>query len=279
MASVKVSCPSCSNEGYIEVPEGQLRSSLSGILAVNVDTICSHSFIVYIDKDLNVRDSLLVDFRVELPKVPIPEKIKADKIPKKDIVDIDLIKLNIPATLLTYVLKSIFLKQKIVLISDQEFLHNQIYNFIKYITQNTFEIDIIILTEETYNNNKKSYKYSMVFENINILRNFKNLINPKKLSVEKQIVNRFLTEYDLSYSYIVLKNDIQWTFILSKAIVDIINDYKEKNETVNTLKIRAQLEKYYEIKINTIYLQFLMKIVEDYFGVAVPSMTNSFLEA
>ncbi len=280
MNKVRIHCPSCSKSGFIEISSDTIKDSVRGLLAVNIakDIICPHSFVAYIDKNLSVRDYFIADFKIELPDITPKEKIKGDQIPKKDIVDIDLIRLNMPALQLTYILKSIFLKKKIVLIHDQEFLHNHIHNFFKYVTQDSFETNIIISTEENYKNNKKNYKDSMVFENINILRNFKKLINPKKLSIEKQIVNRFLVEYDLSYSYIILKNDIQRAFELSKAIVDIINDSKEKNETVNTLKIRAQLEKVYEIKINTIYLKFLMKIVEDYFGVAVPSITDSFLE-
>ncbi|MFX1394872.1 MAG: hypothetical protein ACFFAH_15030, partial [Promethearchaeota archaeon] len=196
----------------------------------------------------------------------------------KDIVDIDLIKLNIPAMLLTYILKSIFSKKKIVLIQDNKFLHNHIHNFFKYITQNSFETDISIITGEMYKNNKKNYKDSMVFGSINILRNVKNIINPKKLSVEKQIVSRFVSEEGLGNSYIFLKNDILKAFQFSKAIVDLINESKETNEKINTLKIRTELEKMYYIKINTIYMNFLIEIVKNYFGVKLPSITDSFLE-
>jgi len=280
MTKVQINCPSCSKTGSIEISPNLIKDSLRGLLAINIakDIICPHSFIAYIDKNLNVRDYFVADFQIELPQMTPEEISKADKIPSKDIVDIDLIKLNIPAMLLTYVLRSIFLKQNIILIQDQEFLHNHIQNFFKYITQNSFEMDIIIITEEMYKNDKKNYKDSMVFERINILRNVKNRINPKKLSVEKQIVSRFVTEVGLSYSYIFLKNDILKAFEFSKAIVDLINEIKEKNEKVNTLKISTELEKMYNIKINTIYLNFLIEIVKYYFGATLPSITDSFLK-
>ena len=280
MNKIQINCPSCSKTGYIEISPDAMKNTLRGLLAINIakDIICSHSFIAYIDKNLNVRDYFVADFQIELPQMTPEEISKADKIPSKDIVDIDLIKLNIPAMLLTYILKSIFLKQKIVLIHDNEYLHNHIHNFFKYITQNSFEMDIIIITEEMYKNDKKNYKDSMVFERIDILRNVKNRINPKKLSVEKQIVSRFVTEVGLSYSYIFLKNDILKAFEFSKAIVDLINEIKEKNEKVNTLKISTELEKMYNIKINTIYLNFLIEIVKYYFGATLPSITDSFLK-
>ncbi|MFX1257708.1 MAG: hypothetical protein ACFFAN_07615 [Promethearchaeota archaeon] len=280
MEKVKIVCPSCSKNGIIEISPDALKNSLRGLLAVNIakGIICEHSFIAYIDKNLNVRDYFIADFQIELPEITPEEKIKVGKIPSKDIVDIDLIKLNMPAIQLVYILKSIFYKQKVVLINDQEFLYTHIYNFLKYITQNSFEIDISILTQEKYKNNKKNYKDSMVFKSVSIVKNVKNLINPKKIDVEKQIVNRFMTEYDLGYSYIVLKNDIQKAFELSKVILDFVDESEKKNESVNILKINVELEKKYEIKINKQYLNFLTEIVEHYFGVLLPSLTDSFFD-
>ncbi|MFX1393775.1 MAG: hypothetical protein ACFFAH_09390 [Promethearchaeota archaeon] len=281
MNKVKIKCPSCSKTGTIEISPNILKNSIRGLLAINIarDIICPHSFIAYIDKNLSVRDYFVADFRVELPQMTTEEISKADKIPSRDIVDIDLIKLNIPAILLTYILKSIFLKQRIVIINDQEFLHHHIHNFFKYITQNSFETNIILMTEETYNKNKKTYKDSMIFDNIHILRNVKKLINPKKLFIEKQIVSRFVIEFDLEYSYIILKNDILKAFEFSKEITDFIKDYKEKNESINILEISAQLEKKYNTKISRIYLDFLIDIVINYFEVACPSYSDSFISS
>ncbi|MFX1395163.1 MAG: hypothetical protein ACFFAH_16565, partial [Promethearchaeota archaeon] len=62
------------------------------------------------------------------------------------------------------------------------------------------------------------------------------------------------------------------------AIVNFINECKEKNEKVNTLKISTQLEDLYDFKINTIYLNFLIEIVKHYFGITLPSITDSFLK-
>ena len=111
--------------------------------------------------------------------------------------------------------------------------------FFKFVTQDSFKYDISIITKEEYDTNKKDYKDSMIFENFNIIRNLKKLINPKKLGVEKQIVNRFLSEYDSEYSYIVLKNEIQKAYQLSKDVLDFMNESKKKNENVNMLKINT----------------------------------------
>jgi len=278
MPKVKIICPTCEKNGIIEVPDDKMKTNLRGLLAINIveGIICSHSFIAYIDKNFVIRDYFVADFNVELPEITQFEKVQVS-VPK-EILNIDLIRLNITATLLTYILKSIFSKQKVVLILDQEYLYTHITNFFNYITQDTFKTDISLMTEECYKNKKKLYKDSMVFECSKIINNVNHLINSKKLFVEKIIVNKFLTENDLGFSYIVLKNEIQKAYELSKIIVDLINECKKKNETINTLKISTQLEKTYYIKINTIYLKFLIDIVESYFGAVVPSISDSFLK-
>lgn len=60
----------------------------------------------------------------------------------KETVDIDLIRLFLPATILVFILKSITSKNKVALISDQDFLRDHIVNFIQYITQNSFKTDL-----------------------------------------------------------------------------------------------------------------------------------------
>ncbi len=279
MPNVRVHCPSCKKVGSFEISDEAMKNTLRGLLAVNLASgvICEHSFIAYVDKNSNIRDYFIADFKIETPEM-VPEQKIIDKMLEKDVVDVDLIKLNISATLLTYILKSLFSKQKIVLISSQEFLYHHILNFFKYITKDSFETDISIITEEHYNNNKKNYKDSMVFERNNIIRNVNKIINPKKLFVEKQIVKNFLFEGELGYSYIVLKNEIQKAYQLSKEIVDLIKDSRQKNESVNILKINTDLEKKYNIKINMLYLRFLIDIVKNYFGESVPSFTDSFFE-
>ena len=280
MAKVHINCPACKEYGHIDISPDVMKDVTRGLLAVNISSgiICTHSFVAYIDKNMNVRDHFIADFKIELPEISSIEKIKANKVPERDIVDIDLIRLNMPAMQLTYILKSIFLKQKIVLISDQEFLYDHFLNFFKYITQDLFEPDISIINREMYKNEKKKYKDSMVFESYKILNNVKKIINPKKLEIEKKIVNKFISERELGYSYIILKNEIQKAAELSKKIVEFIKDCEAKNENINILKINLQLEEFYSIKINSIYLKFLIEIVSNYYGIGVPSFTDSFFD-
>jgi len=280
MPQIKIRCPSCHKEGIIEVDDDALKNITRGLLAVyiEVNTICDHSFITYIDKNLIIRDYFMADFQIEIPeKVPI-EKIEEEEIPESEIINLDLIKLNLPAILIVHVIKSIFLKKKIVLIFEEEFLYSHILNFFKYITHDLFEIDISTISNEKYKQNSKKYKDFMVFDGNEIIRNVKKSINPKKLAIEKQIVHNFFSEVDMDSAIILLRNEIQKAYIFSKAIVDIIRNRK-KDEKINMLKISKELEDNYHIKLSNKYLDFLIKIVKNYFKITVPSISQSFLNS
>ncbi len=54
-----------------------------------------------------------------------------------------LIKLNLSSWILVYVIKAAFLKKKVLIISDQEFLHEYIINFFNYITQYNANVSVL----------------------------------------------------------------------------------------------------------------------------------------
>ena len=280
MPQIQIRCPSCHTNGIIEVDDYALKNVTRGLLAVYVEVnmICEHSFVTYVDKNLIIRDYFIADFKIELPeKVPF-EKIEGEEIPETERINLDLIKLNLPAMLITFVIKSIFLKKKTILIFEEEFLYSHILNFFRYITQNLFEIELSIISNEEYKNNSKQYKECMVFEGNEIVRNVKKSINPKKLAVEKQIVHNFFSEVDEDSGLILLRNDMQKAYMLSKAIVKFIQNQK-KNEKINMLKISKELENMYQIKFSNKYLDFLIDIVKNYFEIDVPNLSQSFLNS
>ncbi len=65
MSKMQIICPSCAKNGYIEVSEKDIKGTSRGVLAVNIaeNILCSHTFIVYVDKNLMIRDYFLVDFQ------------------------------------------------------------------------------------------------------------------------------------------------------------------------------------------------------------------------
>ena len=280
MTSVRIVCPSCKKQGNIDVSLDVLKGATKGLLAINIspDIICPHSFVAYVDKNLKIRDYFMADFKIQLPEISSIEKVSVASEPQKKIIDVDLIRFNMSAIQLTYILKSIFTKQKIVMILDQEFLYDHIHNFLKYITKGSFEPNISIITRELYDNEKKKYKDSIVLEGYNMLNNPKKIIDTKDLAIEKQLVSRFLTEKELHYSYVILRNEIQKIAELSKKILEIIKAYEEKKEDINMLKIHSQIEDFYKTKVAMGYFKYILSIFGSYYGIKIRSFTESFLD-
>ena len=270
MAKVEVICPSCSKKGNIEVSEELLKNVTRGLLSINIaeKKICPHSFIIYLDKNLFIRDYFVVDFHIELPKLIPEEESEVEKTLPAEIINLEFIKFNLPASLMTYVLRSIFLKKKILLISDQIFSYNHALHFFKNLTQNSFNIEISIGTKEQYEDNEKNYLNHMVFEGNKIIRNVNKIIEPKRLKVEKQLVNNFLTEPDFTASLIILRNNIHKIYTISLLIEEYIKKQK-KGKKLYSMNIIKYLEKVHNLKISVQYLNFLTDVLINYFEVPV----------
>ena len=161
MKKLEVRCPSCSSRGYIEVSEEDIEKAARGVFAVNIleGVTCEHSFVAYIDKNLAVRDTFIADFQLELPDMVPEQTITPDVSEQLEYIDVDLIKLNLTASLLTHVIRAIFYKKKIYLIFDQSYMVDQVYRFIEYITLNSFETDVLVISGEQYDmkNFKNAY--------------------------------------------------------------------------------------------------------------------------
>ena len=89
MVKVEIRCPSCAKIGKIEIKESILNQSVRGITAVNISErlICEHSFIAYIDKNLDVRDCFIADFQIELPQLKSDQKIEKVDVPDSDFIE------------------------------------------------------------------------------------------------------------------------------------------------------------------------------------------------
>ena len=71
ISQINIVCPNCSQKGKIEISKEKIEKSLRGLLAVHIaeNTVCTHSFIVYIYRNMKVRDYFTADFKVELPEL------------------------------------------------------------------------------------------------------------------------------------------------------------------------------------------------------------------
>jgi hypothetical protein len=107
----------------------------------------------------------------------------------------------------------------------------------------------------------------MIFRGQEIVRNVDKTIDPKKLKVEKQIVHNFISETDLGYSYIALKNDVQKAYELSKEVMDLIEDFKKAGtkEKVGKKRLINMMTERTNIKLSIPYMEFMLDIIKNYF--------------
>lgn len=249
-------------------------------MAINVsaDIVCEHSFIAYIDRNLEVRDCFIADFQIELPELGSTEVAEPEEEFITDKIDLTIIKLNFSASLLAYLLKSIFLKKDIIILSDQKFLYSHMTNFIDYISSDLKdEVNLKIIPRETYLENKKDYKEFVVLENNTVIQNEESILEGSDLNVERTIVQRFLSEFDEKSSIIILKNEIQKGFTLAETLVEYVENFT--GEEIQSKDLIDYLSEERDIKVKIPYLNFLLDIVENYFDVDVPrsSEVSNFL--
>ncbi|MFX1575036.1 MAG: hypothetical protein ACFFB0_20045 [Promethearchaeota archaeon] len=272
MAKIDVRCPICSKWDKIEIADNVTKNVTKGLLALNITAgmICEHSFIVYVDKNLIVRDTFIADFKIETTETSIAQEAEESPNYETETIKFELVKLNIPEILMAYVFKSAFLGDKILIISEDEYLDTHVVKFFKYIMHGFFEIDITTISNENYRDNRKRYKDYIVFKNREIVQDKNKLINPKKLNIEKSIAKKFTSELELVPSLIILRNEIQKVFEFSKTIAEFIKH--RENKPISSKLLIDYIEEKYGETIQMPLLRLLIEIVKSYFKVEIPKI-------
>ena len=250
-----------------------MEKAARGVFAVNVSDgiTCEHSFVVYIDKNLTVRDSFIADFQLELPEITTSRVKEPETSSQLESFDVSLIKLNLTASLLIHIIRAIFFKKKILIFTDQTFMVDQIYNFLDYITENSYKTSILVKSEEQYQ--LESSKDYIILKNNKILQDYDDILNSKKISIERLLVRKFLDEYELMPSIIYLQNGIQKSYELSETIVERIKNLKKREKLISK-KVIEGIAKVHKVKIQLPYLDFLYEIAENYFEIKIPRSSN-----
>ncbi len=272
MAKVEIHCPICSKWDNIEIADDAAKNVTKGLLAINITAgmICEHSFIAYVDKNLIVRDTFIADFKVETNESSTTQEVEELTIPDTESIKFDLIKLNIPEVLMAYVFKATFLGEKIIIISEEEFLYNHVINFFTHIMRDFFNIEIITISNDDFKGNKKDYEDYIVFRNREIIQDKNKIINPKKLEIEKTIAKKFNSEFELVPALIILRNEIQKVYEFSKTIAELIKN--RENKPLTSKMLIDHIEEKYREAIQMPFLRLLIDIVKNYFKVEVPKI-------
>jgi hypothetical protein len=273
MKKLEVRCPSCASRGYIEVNEEEVKNTTRGLFAVNVaeSIICEHSFVAYVDKNLTIRDTFMADFQLNLPEVTTPrQKVESTPSASFDKIDLSLIKINLTASQISYIIRSILYKKKVVLLTDLAYMIDHVYNFISFITEGSFQANIYVSAESDYN--QVEHGDHIVLKGKEVLLDDDHILD-KKSGIERNIVQKFLNIYDPKESLIFFRNELLLAFNLSQRIIDYINSLGKK-EKIYSKKLIENLQNLEGTKIQITYLDFLYEIVEHYFGIDVPKSSD-----
>ena len=269
---ITIHCPVCNTRGQISVEKNIIDQSSRGVTAVNVaeNLICQHSFVTYVDKNLNVRDAFVCDFKVEIPKLEGPD---LEEYESPTNFDLSIIKINIMPSVMANILRAILMGAKIVYLSDQEFLDDHFYKFLEYIFGDSFNIDLIFVPLGGYKKNAKQYRNNVVFKDKKIIRDPNKIFEQSSLKIELAIVQQFYREYDEISCLILFKNEINKIERLIHQILKYHESQKEGQE-FKTKEAIEHLNNQYKTTIPLSYLNFLLDIIESYFEIKLNRATK-----
>ncbi|MBN1214585.1 MAG: hypothetical protein JXA99_04000 [Candidatus Lokiarchaeota archaeon] len=271
---VEVRCPSCEKIGFIKISEDKFANINRGLLAINIaeKLICEHSFIVYVDKNLIVRDCFIADFHIKIPELDTSEELNDNALLDVNKIDLVILRLNFSASIFAYILRCLFLKKKMVFISKETFLFKHLKSLIKYITLNNFDYSIEIIHTDDFFKNMDKYSEYIILEGNKIIQDKDKIINPKDLKVERTIIQKFLSENDKLSSILILRKEIETSYRLAKSVVDFVNTYKGKE--IQSKEIIDHLFREFKIEVTIGYLDYIIKIVENAFNLKVPKSSD-----
>jgi len=272
---ISVKCPKCSKKGNFTIEANKISQRPNGITSILIknDIICSHSIVIYVDRNAMVRDCFLADFTVKLPEIDLINKLDLNVVPNKEQSDINLLTMNFNPIFFARVVRSCLLNQKILVINELEFLNNHINNFFEYLFKGYFTINITILSRSDYKKQKKLYNEHLILDNYNIIQDKLKMIKNTSIKVENKIVQKFIDEPDPITSIIILKNEIVKAFEISQKLINLLELY-QNNEKIGKKILFEKLSDFYKINFSLTYLDFILDILNNYFKADLSKISN-----
>lgn len=277
MTKIKLKCPECSTIGDIEVNEEIIKNNPRGITSMNIEPsiVCEHSFIAYIDRNFTVRDCFILDYRIALPKIEF-NKLDPSQIDK--IIDFDtyLLFINLDLVDLVKIIRGILFRIKIVFINDLSIINDHLIKFLKYIFKGTFEYEFLIVNNMEYKKRKKQLKEYIIINTSKIGKKKEDQKKIKKMFIELAIIEKFFLESNPNTALIIIRNEILKLHVFCTKIMEIFNNSPQekkigKKELIDLLNVRFQ------IKIQYVYLEFLLEILKNYYKYSIEGLSNYYL--
>ncbi len=222
---IKLRCPICNRQKQILISKDIIDQNKSGIISVFIAglTICEHSFYIYIDKQLRVRDYLVADISITDQDDII--KIDKQKILKelllKDLTGQNLFKF-ISEKDYQLLLCACFINTEIIFIENNLFIYESDNDQFKFVFASLMQ-----LFPENYN----------LIRVISLIK-FKDYqeLNTEKIDSSVYVLNGKVFANDIVYSNIfdkVIKALKQGNYYIQQEISKkIINKFKEFSEYI-----------------------------------------------
>jgi len=190
----------------------------------------------------------------------------------KDLFDIKLysIKMNISKGTLIKSLKIIcFYKKKVLILLKNEnlnFLKPTLIKFYDNIFAQSFDKNILVLTEKEYNKQSNSYNDYIVLLGENIIGKHSNEIYVNDSKFEEKLISDFYDEPKLEKGLDSLRNKIQEIYDLSHEIYEFYIEKNEKLSRKNMIRHLEDTHPFLNYKIKKDYFAYLLNIVRHYFA-------------
>jgi len=124
--------------------------------------------------------------------------------------EIEVVKLNLPASVVTYIIRAARQKKEVLLVSGKIYLYSYYRKFFDDITQGSFDLDLSFATKILYKLKLRDFQeYLVIGEDGEIIKADDKVINLKELKIEKNIVDQFFETIDVLQGLIVLKKEIR----------------------------------------------------------------------
>jgi hypothetical protein len=192
--------------------------------------------------------------------------------------ELNVVKINLNASSIVYIIRAILLKKKVLLVSDKISLYEHYRRFFDSITQDSFVINLSFATKILYKLKRNDFQeFVVIGEDQEVFQDADTVIDQKKISIEENIVQKFFKITEILPSLIYLRRKIQRIYENSRKISKIAEKYntsesKDYNQITKSLEGRSIL--YFQPD----FLDLLIDVVENYFEVHVPSSLKLFLK-
>ena len=281
----QIICPKCNSVKEFSFSESIINADdfLTTVFFTK-GNICEHQFNAYLDIHGNVRGYQLINFVVPL----FAEEESLSPLFKKEInskdINFEIIEMNFTVDFLMYIFRIIFFRKKAIILEKDEFIINHLTNLLNYLTEDSFNYDILFYSKEKYETVKSNYKEYVVLEEYKIVNNPSKFLSKRKKKLRKQLkmenylINKFIALKSYEFFLQVLRKEIHKIYSLSGIIANFAKEIKVQQK-LNISKIKEVLKAKDKTNEYNPYIDYLIEIARNYFGAKLPYIFSTVLSS